>query len=254
MSTVGVAVQAAPRPVAPVPRGRPRRRRHDPEPAPPTPCRRSREGGVARYCAHTYDLPNDRRAWVSPTASREGWRAWRMQAIADGQPVRTHWDPMPYSPIHDDDISGQLEALLDAATVPTTIVNWGSNKPASVQEWTAYFGELFGVDPGVIEVNVVPGASGRLRRRSPPGAASITGRCTGQLARRASAGWRSSSSPTDPPREAGGSPPATRCSSRPRRRRAARRLRSRRLPRRPRGAARQPRARQRRQRPGGGTP
>ena len=53
---------------------------------------------------------------------------------------------MPYSPIHDDDICAQLEPLLDAASVPATIVNWGGDEPASVQEYCAYFGELLGVD------------------------------------------------------------------------------------------------------------
>ncbi len=65
-----------------------------------------------------------------------------------GRAGRTRWDPMPYSPIHDDDISAQLEPLLDAADVPATIVNWGGDEPVSVQEWSAYFGELLGVERG----------------------------------------------------------------------------------------------------------
>ena len=42
--------------------------------------------------------------------------------VADGAPVRTRWDPMPYSPIHERDICAQVEALLGAASVPATIV------------------------------------------------------------------------------------------------------------------------------------
>ncbi len=87
-----------------------------------------------------------------------GLPLWHLEAVASGQPVRTRWDPMPYSPIHDDDICAQLEAMLDAATVPATILNWGGDEPASVQEWTAYFGELLAVDVDVV-VEEIPGAS-----------------------------------------------------------------------------------------------
>jgi nucleoside-diphosphate-sugar epimerase len=65
---------------------------------------------------------------------------------------------MPYSPIHDDDIAAQLEPLLDAASTPATIVNWGGDDPVSVQEWAAYFGELLGKAANV-EVAEIPGAS-----------------------------------------------------------------------------------------------
>src|SRR5260370_41923613 len=79
-------------------------------------------------------------------------------AIAAGAPVHTRWDPMPYSPIHDDDIQAQLQPLLDAASSPATIVNWGGDEPVSVQEYCAYFAELMGVEATVV-VKEVPGAS-----------------------------------------------------------------------------------------------
>ncbi len=93
---------------------------------------------------------------------------------------------MTYSPIHDDDICDQVEPLLDAATVPATIVNWAGDEPVSVQEYCKYFGELLGVEAEVV-VTPMPGASrgsvggshqaqldhrpvqGRLARRLPPG-------------------------------------------------------------------------------------
>jgi hypothetical protein len=99
-----------------------------------------------------------------------------MQALVAGQPVRLRWDPLPYSPIHDDDIAAQLEPLLAAATVPATIVNWCGDRPVSAQEWTAYFADLLGVE-AKIEVAPVPGASrgsvGDHTKR-----AAITGPCT----------------------------------------------------------------------------
>jgi hypothetical protein len=75
-----------------------------------------------------------------------------------GRPVVARWDPLPYSPIHYDDINAQVEPLLDVASVPATIVNWAGDVPVSVQEWSAYFGELFGITPELV-VQPVPHAS-----------------------------------------------------------------------------------------------
>ena len=51
-----------------------------------------------------------------------------------------------------------MESLLQAASVPATIVNWCGDEAVSVQEWSAYMGELLGVEPR-IEVQEIPGAS-----------------------------------------------------------------------------------------------
>jgi nucleoside-diphosphate-sugar epimerase len=136
--------------------------------------------GVARYCARSFDLPVTIARMCAAYSDQSGLPVWHLDAIAAGEPVRTRWDPMPYSPIHDDDICAQLEPLLDAASVPATIVNWGGDEPASVQEYSAYFGELLGVEPEVV-VEEIPGASrgsiGDHTKRS-----SITGPCR--------VGWR----------------------------------------------------------------
>jgi len=116
------------------------------------------EEAVARYCARSFSLPTTIARMCAAYGERGGMPVWHMHALAAGEPVRTRWDPMPYSPIHDDDISGQLEPLLDAASVPATIVNWGGDEPVSVQQWSAYLGELLGVEPQVV-VEEVPGAS-----------------------------------------------------------------------------------------------
>ncbi len=113
---------------------------------------------VARYCARSMGLPITIARMCAAYGERGGMPVWHMHAIAAGEPVRTRWDPMPYSPIHDNDISAQLEALLDVASVPATIVNWGGDEPVSVQQWTAYLAELLGADANVV-VEPVPGAS-----------------------------------------------------------------------------------------------
>ena len=116
------------------------------------------EEGVARYCARSFELPVTIARMGAAYSDQGGLPAWHLDAVAVGDPVQTRWDPMPYSPIHDDDICAQLEALIDAASVPATIVNWAGDEPVSVQEWSAYFGELLGVDAEVV-VEEVPGAS-----------------------------------------------------------------------------------------------
>jgi nucleoside-diphosphate-sugar epimerase len=138
------------------------------------------EEAVARTAARTLDLPITIARMGAAYGEQGGLPLWHLTPIAAGEPVPTRWDPMPYSPIHDDDIVAQVEPLLDAATVPATIVNWCGDEAVSVQEWSAYFGELLGVDVE-IEVTEAPGASigsvGDVRKRT-----SITGPCR--------VGWR----------------------------------------------------------------
>ena len=134
------------------------------------------EEAVARYCARAFDLPVTIARMGSAYGVRGGLPAFHMDAIAAGQPVRVRWDPLPYTPIHDDDIALQLEALLDVASVPATIVNWAGDDAVSVQEWSAYFAELLGGHADVL-VEPVPGASlGSVG--DPTKRISITGPCT----------------------------------------------------------------------------
>jgi nucleoside-diphosphate-sugar epimerase len=114
--------------------------------------------GVARYCARSFGLPTTIARMGAAYSDQSGLPVWHLDAVASGEPVHTRWDPMTYSPIHDDDICAQLEPLLDAASVPATIVNWAGDEPVSVQEYSAFFGELLGVTPEVV-VTEIPGAS-----------------------------------------------------------------------------------------------
>jgi nucleoside-diphosphate-sugar epimerase len=116
------------------------------------------EEAVTRYCARAFDLPVTIARMGSAYGDRGGLPAWNLHALAAGGAVVARWDPLPYSPIHYDDINAQLEPLLDVASVPATIVNWAGDEPVTVQQWTAFFAELLGVDADVV-VEPVPGAS-----------------------------------------------------------------------------------------------
>ena len=69
-------------------------------------------------------------------------------ANAPTAPIPVHTDaPSVYRPIHEDDIVATIPALLDAAALPPTIVNWGGEEAVSIEAWCTYLGELTGLTP-----------------------------------------------------------------------------------------------------------
>ena len=127
-------------------------------PAAPYSVSKIAQEAVARYCARAFDLPVVIGRMGAAYGEGGGLPMMHLDDIAAGRPVQTRWDPIPYSPIHDDDIAAHLEPLLDAATVPANVVNFCGDDAVSVQEWSAYFGELLGVEAKV-EVTPVPCSS-----------------------------------------------------------------------------------------------
>lgn len=130
---------------------------------------------VARACARMFDLPVTIARMGTAYSVRGGLPVVHLEAIAAGEPVYVRHDPLPYSPIHADDICDQVEALLGAASVPATIVNWAGDEPVSAQEWSAYLGELLGKEPTVVGYpapGASPGAVADHTKRS-----AITGPC-----------------------------------------------------------------------------
>jgi nucleoside-diphosphate-sugar epimerase len=83
-----------------------------------------------------------------------GLPAFYLDRVVAAQTVSPRFDPSPYSPIHEDDIYSHTEAMLDTASVPATVVNWGGDDPSTVQEWCGLFGELAGMTPDVRTVPV----------------------------------------------------------------------------------------------------
>jgi nucleoside-diphosphate-sugar epimerase len=131
---------------------------------------------VARYCARAFDVPVVIARMNASYSTHAGLPTLHLQNVVAGKPVITRWDPCTYSPIHQDDINEQTAALLDAASVPATIVNWAGDEGVSVQQWCAYVGELIGREAEVV-VHEVPGT---LRGSIADSAkrSSFTGPCT----------------------------------------------------------------------------
>lgn len=130
---------------------------------------------VARYCARAFDLPVIIARMNASYGPGGGLPAYHLDAVAQGQPLVTRWDPCTYSPIYEDDINEQVGALLRAATVPATIVNWAGDEGVSVQQWAAIMGELTGRRAEVVVTEIpgtLRGSVADVRRR-----AAITGPC-----------------------------------------------------------------------------
>ena len=109
---------------------------------------------VVRTAARQLGLPTTIARLNVPYGDNGGWPAFHLEMLLANQPVPVHTDaPSLYNPIHDDDIAAMLPALLDAAGVPATIVNWGGNDPVSIEEWCAYLGELTGLDGATVETD-----------------------------------------------------------------------------------------------------
>jgi len=135
---------------------------------------------VARFCARAFDLPVVIARMNASYGPNGGLPAYHLDAVCRGEAITTRWDPCVYSPIHQDDINAQVAPLLEAASIPATIVNWAGDEPVTVQEWAAYMGELAGRE-AVVAVEEAPGTL-RGSWADPTRRAAITGPCR--------VGWR----------------------------------------------------------------
>ena len=86
--------------------------------SPPYSISKIAQEAVARYCARSLNLPVVIARMNSSYSARGGLPTQHLSAVMAGNPVTTRWDPCYYSPIHQDDINAQAEALLGAAERP----------------------------------------------------------------------------------------------------------------------------------------
>jgi len=106
---------------------------------------------LVRFSARQWELPTTIARLSVPYGANGGWPWFHLQMMRAGQPVPLHPQrPNVFNPIHEDDIVAQIPRLLEIASVPATVVNWGG-APASIEEWCAYMGELTGLEPKFTE-------------------------------------------------------------------------------------------------------
>jgi UDP-glucuronate 4-epimerase len=102
---------------------------------------------VVRTASRTFELPTTIARLNVPYGDNGGWPAFHLEMILAGQavPVRPN-GPSRFNPIHEDDIVAMVPRLLDVASVPATIVNWGGDEETSIEEWCGYLAGLAGAE------------------------------------------------------------------------------------------------------------
>ena len=136
---------------------------------------------VARTMARALDLPTTIARINASYGPNGGLPAYHCDAIAAGHAVLLRSpDQSPYTPIHEEDLAGQVAPLLDAASAPATIVNWCGDQTVTAEQWCALFGECLGIEPELSYYDLPgsqPGSAADPTKRL-----SLTGPCT--------VGWR----------------------------------------------------------------
>jgi UDP-glucuronate 4-epimerase len=103
---------------------------------------------TVRFAAREFGVPTTIARLSVPYGDNGGWPWWHLMMMKAGAPIPVHTEqPNLYNPLHEDDYIEHVPKLLKAATVPATTVNWGGSEAVSIEDWTAYLGELTGLEP-----------------------------------------------------------------------------------------------------------
>ena len=102
---------------------------------------------TARWAARRFSLPTTIARLSVPYGDRGGWPAVHLHMMINGSAIPVHVDaPSVYHPLHEDDVARMVPALLEAASVPATVVNWGGDAAVSIEEWCTYLAGLTGLE------------------------------------------------------------------------------------------------------------
>jgi nucleoside-diphosphate-sugar epimerase len=108
---------------------------------------------VARCGARAWNLPTVIARMNVSYGAHGGLPAYQLDALAGDQPIELQAGRASVcNPIHEEDIAAQLPALLAAASVPATAVNWAGDESVDVRTYCAFLGELLGRAPRFREI------------------------------------------------------------------------------------------------------
>jgi len=83
---------------------------------------------------------------VGPDGSARGWPAFHLAMMASGVPIPVHPSrPNLFNPIDLRDIAAMVPALVEAATVEVTTVNWAGTEQVSLEDWCEHLAERTGL-------------------------------------------------------------------------------------------------------------
>ena len=106
---------------------------------------------VVRFAAREWNLPATIARLSVPYGDNGGWPAFHLMMMQAGGTIPIHPEgPNLYNPIHEDDMVAQIPALLAAASVPATVLNWGG-EPASIEDWCGHLAALTGLEARLVE-------------------------------------------------------------------------------------------------------
>jgi UDP-glucuronate 4-epimerase len=106
----------------------------------------------ARYGSRQFNLPTTIARLNVPYGSQGGWPAMQLEMMLASQPIPVRGGPYTWNLIHEDDILATIPRLLDVASVPATLTNWGG-EAVTMEEWCTYLGSLVGVEPSFVETD-----------------------------------------------------------------------------------------------------
>ncbi|HEV7523953.1 MAG TPA: NAD(P)-dependent oxidoreductase [Acidimicrobiia bacterium] len=102
---------------------------------------------VVRTTCRLLEVPTTIARLNVPYGDGGGWPAFHLALMQAGHAVPVHPNgPSRFNPIHDDDILATLPGMLEVASIPATIVNWGGDDETSIEGWCEYMAELAGVE------------------------------------------------------------------------------------------------------------
>jgi UDP-glucuronate 4-epimerase len=130
---------------------------------------------MATYLARSRKIPTTIARLATPYGNHGGFPWFHLLPILNGSPVTLHTtEPNSFNLIHEDDLVVSVPLLLEAASVPATVINWGDPVPVSAEDWCVELSRLVGRDlrierspmapaPGVLDMTKLIGLGYRPR-------------------------------------------------------------------------------------------
>ena len=108
--------------------------------------------GVARSMARVLNLPTTIARMNVSYSPLGGLPVMQLDMLVADMDVPVMAGGSSFNPIDEIDINLQVPQLLDVASVPATICNWGGDDAVSTEEYVTYLGSLVGKTPRFVYV------------------------------------------------------------------------------------------------------
>jgi len=103
---------------------------------------------LVRYTAKRLGVPTVVARLNVPYGDSYGWMLFHLMMMERDIAVPVHVNqPTSYTPIHADDINRSIPFLLSTASTPATVINWGGDEVAGIEDWCEEMGRLTGLVP-----------------------------------------------------------------------------------------------------------